>query len=130
MNALTRNYSFIHDTYSDRYDFHYSIDSNNLDDYETNTKGYWGYIRDKKADRNQSTKAGKSDYDGFWGQFKDSQVDFNLKFSNELSIKEKPKNSGSFSTESESSSTFNYKISQLKIQARKREENSQPAGLL
>lgn len=97
------------------------MDSYNLDDYETVKKGYWGYIRDKNADRNAPcSKLNKSNYDGFWGQFKDESGVENYRCSNEnLSIRKKR----STSSESENRQTFNYKISQLKIQAKKSDES-------
>ncbi|CAF0735126.1 unnamed protein product [Brachionus calyciflorus] len=129
INGLNRNYSFVHDTYSNRYDFNYNIDSYNLDDYETNLKGYWGYIRDKHADRNISTKNPiKIDYDGYWGQFEDNQSEIARKLRdtpiiikpNEEKTIVKPSQAP---LDSDNFQKFNYKISQLKIQAKKREDD-------
>ena len=112
----------MHDSYSNRYDFNYNIDSYNLDDYETIKKGYWGYIRDKNADKSAPcSKLNKSNYDGFWGQFKDEMGFENSKNSNEYLSSNRKKRSTS--SESENRQTITYKISQLKIQAKKREES-------
>ena len=57
LNALNRNYSFVYDTYSNRVDFNYEEASDEAGwsgESEHESRGYWGYMRDKKADR-QST---------------------------------------------------------------------------
>ena len=68
----------------DRYDFFYN--NEDPDDYESTTQGYWGYLRDKRADRSSSNSPVelKTTYDGYWGTFKDFHLD---EFSNYESLK-------------------------------------------
>ncbi len=92
LNRLTRNCSFVYDNYSNKVDVKYEPDDSD-DDYEK--KGYWGYMRDKKADRQRQQQQRYSsknnllspssastlnpsqtnEYDGYWGLFKDSHLD-------------------------------------------------------
>lgn len=123
LNGLNRNYSFIHDNYSDKYDFNYDIDIDDLDEFENNTKGYWGYLRDKKADRNASSTNPsqlENNYDGYWGIFKDESSDNELSSGDEADEGLVLKNDDL--SDNSNTRSFNYKISQLKIQAGKRDE--------
>lgn len=70
LNGLNRNYSFIYDHNLKRYDYHFE---NEDDDYDSIREGYWGYLRDRNADRKQiDVKNASNNYDGYWGSFKDS----------------------------------------------------------
>lgn len=69
---LNRNYSFVYDQNLDRYDFFYN--NEDPEDYESITQGYWGYLRDTKADRKriqQSVVNNLNSHDGYWGCFED-----------------------------------------------------------
>lgn len=49
LNGFNRNYSFVYDHNLKRYDYQYNHDDDEDDD-ET-LEGFWGYLRDKNADR-------------------------------------------------------------------------------
>ena len=72
INGLNRNYSFIYDHNLKRYDYHYNTD----DDYDGVSEGYWGYLRDRNADRKLliPNETNASSYDGYWGLFQDPQA--------------------------------------------------------
>jgi hypothetical protein len=81
---LNRNYSFVYDQNLDRYDFFYN--NEDPDDYESVSQGYWGYLRDTKADRKvqlNKTNAPTNNHDGYWGIFQDFHLS-NEYFKNEL----------------------------------------------
>ena len=72
---MNRNYSFVYDQNLDRYDFFYN--NEDPDDYESVSQGYWGYLRDVKADRklNNTNNASTGNHDGYWGVFQDFHAD-------------------------------------------------------
>jgi len=74
LNGLSRNYSFIYDHNLKRYDYHFE---NEEDDADGVSEGYWGYLRDRNADKKQSPLANAklSSYDGYWGFFRDANFD-------------------------------------------------------
>lgn len=77
LNGLNRNYSFIYDHNSKRYESHFEETED--DDFDSVREGYWGHIRDRNADRKQiDIKSEKQNsYDGYWGTFKDTNFDVN-----------------------------------------------------
>lgn len=54
LNALNRNYSFVYDNYSNKFVFNYDTDERESE--HENSRGYWGYMRDKQADRRRQRK--------------------------------------------------------------------------
>lgn len=75
LNGLNRNYSFIYDHNSKRYESHFEETED--DDFDSMREGYWGHIRDRNADRKQINIKSKhlNSYDGYWGVFKDSNTE-------------------------------------------------------
>ena len=122
-----------------KYNYHYNDDSDNYDNCE---EGYWGYMRDRKADRKQTIKVNDKkssdyDFDGYWGNFKDSHVNNDIAERNEFGLSESPnsiltsytspfQNFGLGDETNEDSIEkgieYDYKNSKFKIQAKKRDE--------
>ena len=99
---LNRNYSFVYDQNLDRYDFFYN--NEDPDDYESEAIGYWGYLRDNKADRKLQLNKNNtiaSNHDGYWGLFQDFHLN-NEHFKREVKKPVETKKSVKFSVESNS----------------------------
>jgi hypothetical protein len=152
LNGLKKNYSFVYDEKTNKYEYHYC---NGLDDDEDNSygykAGYWGWIRDRAADKKPNAQQPvANDFDGFWGAYRDSHLnlaqlsDFDSKLKNtEAKAQKSTKPRVHFSSLKDLSNTldedtldydenatsaaqrkleYDYKRSKLKIQARKRDE--------
>jgi len=57
------------------YDFHYENEEE--DDVDGISEGYWGYLRDRNADKKNSliNNPKHNSFDGYWGFFKDANFD-------------------------------------------------------
>jgi hypothetical protein len=108
---LNRNYSFVYDQNLDRYDFFYN--NEDPEDYESITQGYWGYLRDIKADRKRVQTSGVSilnSHDGYWGCFEDLNL-----VSSENFLKNETINTNLFDEQSKSRSANNGKNLNVKF---------------
>jgi hypothetical protein len=79
---FNRNYSFVYDHSLKRYDYQYNHDDDDEDETDRELQGFWGYLRDKNADRKLNTcnlpnkkETSKDNETGYWGIFRERRLD-------------------------------------------------------
>lgn len=82
LSGFNRNYSFVYDHNLKRYEYQYNHDDDDEDEADRELQGFWGYLRDKNADRKLNTsnmpnkkETGKDNQNGYWGIFRERRLD-------------------------------------------------------